>query len=100
MQTKNPNRVFPSKKQLCYYYSSLLDSAGMNTSITPDERRELAEIVGMNEQYLYQCLTGRREMSAWEAVRVEQASGGRITRKMLCQGSWAAIWPELTEAQA
>jgi len=39
-------------------------------------------------------------MSAWEAVRVEQASGGRITRKMLCQGSWAALWPELTETQA
>ena len=55
----------------------------MNTQIAPDERRALAEKVGMNEQYLYQCLSGRREMSAWEAVRIEQESGGKITRKML-----------------
>ena len=72
----------------------------MNTQIAPDERRALAEKVGMNEQYLYQCLSGRREMSAWEAVRIEQESGGKITRKMLCQGSWKSIWPELVEAPA
>ena len=70
----------------------------MNTQIAPDERRALAEKVGMNEQYLYQCLSGRREMSAWEAVRIEQESEGKITRKMLCQGSWKSIWPELVEA--
>lgn len=70
----------------------------MNTQIAPDERRALAEKVGMNEQYLYQCLSGRREMSAWEAVRIEQESGGKITRKMLCQGSWKSIWPELVGA--
>ena len=70
----------------------------MNTQIAPDERRALAEKVGMNEQYLYQCLSGRREMSAWEAVRIEQESGGKITRKMLCQGSWKSIWPELVRA--
>ena len=70
----------------------------MNTQITPDERRQLAEKVGMNEQYLYQCLTGRREMSASEAVRIEQESQGRVSRKMLCQGCWQLIWPELVEA--
>ena len=72
----------------------------MNTQITPDERRQLAEKVGINEQYLYQCLTGRRDMSASEAVRVEMASDGRLTRQMLCQESWQSIWPELVEAQA
>lgn len=72
----------------------------MNTQISPDERRQLAEKVGINEQYLYQCLTGRRDMSASEAVRVEMASDGRLTRQMLCQESWQSIWPELVEAQA
>jgi DNA-binding transcriptional regulator YdaS (Cro superfamily) len=72
----------------------------MNTQITPDERRQLAEKVGINEQYLYQCLTGRREMSASEAVRVEQETGGRLGRKMVCQGTWQSIWPELVEARA
>jgi len=70
----------------------------MNTQISPDERRQLAEKVGINEQYLYQCLTGRREMSAWEAVRVEQQTEGRVNRKMVCQGSWQSIWPELVES--
>jgi DNA-binding transcriptional regulator YdaS (Cro superfamily) len=70
----------------------------MSTQITPDERRQLAEKVGMNEQYLYQCLTGRREMSAWEAVRIEQQTEGRVSRKMVCQGSWQSIWPELVSA--
>ena len=72
----------------------------MNTQITPDERRQLAEKVGINEQYLYQCLTGRREMSAWEAVRVEQQTKGRVTRQMVCQETWQRIWPELVEAKA
>jgi DNA-binding transcriptional regulator YdaS (Cro superfamily) len=71
----------------------------MNT-ITADERRCLAKKVGINEQYLYQCLTGRREMSAWEAVRVEQQTDGRVTRKMVCQGSWRSIWPELLKDEA
>ena len=70
----------------------------MNTQITPDERRRLAEKVGINEQYLYQCLTGRREMSAVEAVRIEQASEGAITRKMVCTATWPDIWPELIGA--
>jgi DNA-binding transcriptional regulator YdaS (Cro superfamily) len=72
----------------------------MNTQITPDERRQLAEKVGINEQYLYQCLTGRREMSAGEAVRVEQQTEGRVTRQMVCQETWQRIWPELVEAKA
>lgn len=69
-------------------------------TISAEKRRQLADKVGINEQYLYQCLTGRREMSAWEAVRVEQETKGAVTRKMVCQGSWQSIWPELVEAQA
>lgn len=69
-------------------------------TIPAEERRQLAVKVGINEQYLYQCLTGRREMSAWEAVRVEQETKGAVTRKMVCQASWQSIWPELVEAQA
>jgi DNA-binding transcriptional regulator YdaS (Cro superfamily) len=64
-------------------------------TITANERRSLAEQVGINEQYLYQCLTGRRDMSATEAVRLEQETNGRLDRKMLCRGSWRSIWPEL-----
>jgi DNA-binding transcriptional regulator YdaS (Cro superfamily) len=76
----------------------MLELQPMNI-ITADERRQLAEKVGINEQYLYQCLTGRRDMSAIEAVRVEQETDGRVGRKMVCQGSWQSIWPELVKDQ-
>lgn len=69
----------------------------MSTQITPEQRREVAAKVGVHEQYLYQCLTGRRDMNPAEARRVEQESDGLVTRKMLCQKTWAGIWPELTE---
>ena len=48
-----------------------------------------------NEQYLYQLLTGRRDMNPAEARRLEEESGGELTRRMLCQKTWHRIWPEL-----
>lgn len=68
---------------------------GMKIEITPAQRRELAAKAGVHEQYLYQCLTGRRDMNPAEARRVEDVLGGAITRQMLCQKTWKRIWPEL-----
>lgn len=67
----------------------------MPANITPDQRREFARRAGVNEQYLYQCLTGRRDMGADEAIRVETALGGDLTRKDLCPNVWQKRWPEL-----
>ena len=72
----------------------------MDTNITAAERKVLAKKHGLNEQYLYQCLTGRRDMKPQEARRVEAESGGRLKRQELCQNSWREIWPELVEDQA
>ena len=63
----------------------------------PAERAALAEKVGVNEQYLYQCLTGRKAMNAEEAVRVERESGGVVTRRDLRIHDWHRIWPELVD---
>jgi len=65
------------------------------STITPQDRRRLADAHGINEQYLYQCLTGRRDMSPAEARRIETESGGELMRWSLCQSTWHAIWPEL-----
>ena len=67
----------------------------MDKQITASDRREWAEKLGVNEQYLYQCLTGRREMNPAEARRIEVDSEGAITRQMLCQKTWEGIWPDL-----
>ena len=65
--------------------------------ITATQRKELAQSLGVNEQYLYQCLSGRRDMNPAEARRLEEASGGKLRRQWLCQGTWRSIWPELAK---
>ena len=65
--------------------------------MTRKERRDWAERLGINEQYLYQCMTGRRDMGPAVARRIESESGGAITRRMVCHRTWQAIWPELAE---
>ena len=67
----------------------------METNLPPQERIKWAEQLGVNEQYLYQCLTGRRDMNPAEARRIERESGGVISRQMICQKTWRGIWPEL-----
>lgn len=69
----------------------------MTSQITPEIRRALAAKVGVHEQYLYQCLTGRRDMNPTEARRIEDATKGQLTRQMLCQRTWLGIWPELAK---
>jgi len=71
----------------------------MSNEITPEKRKLLAEKLNLSEQYLYQCLTGRRDMGPIEARRVETESDGAVTRQMLCQRTWRGIWPELANRQ-
>ena len=67
----------------------------ISPEMPPSERAELAARLGLNEQYLYQCLSGRRQMKAVEAARVERETGGRIRRWHLRQNDWRDTWPEL-----
>lgn len=64
-------------------------------AISSDERKQLSEQLGINDDYLYQLLTGRREMDAIEAVRLEIRSGRRLRRWHLRARTWHEIWPEL-----
>lgn len=65
----------------------------METEITPERRRQLAAQHGVNEQYLYQCLSGRRDMGPAEAVRLYIATKGELRLDRLCQRTHASIWP-------
>lgn len=47
-------------------------------NITVTERRKFAERCGIEEQYLYQILTGRRPASPELSARIERESGGRL----------------------
>ena len=72
----------------------------MEIKIIPERRKQLAEKHSVNEQYLYQCLTGRRDMKNSEAMRLETESGGEVTRQMLCQKTFMDVWPELVKTDA
>lgn len=72
----------------------------MPTSLKPAERREIAEQFGLNEQYLWQCLAGKRDMNPTTARRLEDETGGRLRRQDLCQKTWRGIWPELAIPKA
>jgi len=51
--------------------------------ITAAERKAIASASGVDEQYLYQCLTGRRKMPALRCPEIELASAGRVTCEQL-----------------
>lgn len=70
----------------------------MDDVISPKERAQIAEMVGLDDQYLYQCLSGRKDMKPKEAVRVERESGGRLRRWHLRRSDWHQTWPELIGA--
>jgi DNA-binding transcriptional regulator YdaS (Cro superfamily) len=72
----------------------------MSKQFTPEDRKRLAAAAGIDEQYLYQCLTGRRDMNPERARRAEIDTHGELTRQTLCQKTYAGIWPELVEASA
>lgn len=72
----------------------------MDTIITAQRRRELAQLTGKSDAYLYQCLAGIRDMNPAEALRLEQLTKGELHRRRLCQRTWAAIWPELAGVKA
>lgn len=72
---------------------------GMANQLTPDDRKRLAALTGIDEQYLYQCLTGRRDMNPERARRAEVETKGELTRQMLCQKTYAGIWPELVASK-
>lgn len=63
--------------------------------LSPADRRTLAEQAGVDEQYLYQCLTGRKDMKTNEAVRVERVTERRLRRWHLRRNDWWQHWPEL-----
>lgn len=72
---------------------------GMSTQLAVADRKRLAERLGLSEPYLYQCLTGRRDMDPGEAMSLEIRSGGELKRWSLRQRDWFRIWPELIGAE-
>lgn len=56
----------------------------------------LAETVGISPSYLSQMASGATNISPENAVKIETATNGQVTRQELRPLDWEAIWPELT----
>lgn len=66
--------------------------------MTAAERQRVAAAVGLDEQYLYQCLSGRRAVPIHHCLPIEQATDGRVSRRDLRPKDWHRIWPDLVAA--
>lgn len=62
-------------------------------------RNAMADELGVNRDWFYQCLSGQREMGSKLAARIEVETGGKVTRQMLCQKSYREHWPELARKE-
>lgn len=66
--------------------------------LTPEDRRRLADMVGVNEATLYQAVTGKgKGFSPAECVRIERESKRELRRWDLRPNDWHLIWPELIQ---
>jgi len=71
--------------------------ASMKTEFSAEERSAIVEKTGVNAAYLYQCLSGRKDMKPADAVRVEREAGIVGLRLALRRRDGGEIWPELAE---
>jgi hypothetical protein len=67
--------------------------------LPPERRREIAEPLGISEQYLYQILRGDGVASPALARRLNAAEPSLALRD-LRPDDWQDIWPELAESEA
>ena len=71
----------------------------MSNARSPEERRRLAQKVGVDEASLYQALTGKGYgFSPKECVRIERDSDFELRRWELRTKDWHENWPELIDA--
>lgn len=72
----------------------------MSKALSPEDRRRLAEKVGVNPATLYQAMTSKGAgFSPEKCVRIERDSDGELRRWDLRPNDWHRIWPELIGAE-
>lgn len=52
-------------------------------TVEPSVRSRIADEVGLHEQYLYQCFTGRRKLPPDHCPAIERATQGAVTVEQL-----------------
>lgn len=59
---------------------------------------KLADELGVSISYLSQMASGKAPISPERMVKIEQITGGSVTRKDEFPTNWSLIWPEIDAA--
>lgn len=65
---------------------------------TPERRHEIAKMLGVHEQYLYQILNGLKTASPKLASRLNRIDA-RARLQELRPADWQEIWPEMGKSK-
>jgi len=60
----------------------------------------LAKLIGVAPSFVNQWVSRERPVPVKHCLAIEQATGGKVTRKELRPKDWEAIWPELATPKA
>lgn len=58
----------------------------------------LASLIGVKQQHVWNWLNRGNAVPIEHCAAIEQATGGKVTRRDLRPDDWARIWPELADA--
>lgn len=56
---------------------------------------KMAQALGVSVQSVYFWRTGKRGIPIEHGARIEEVTGGEVTRQQLWPNDWHRIWPEL-----
>ena len=59
---------------------------------SPDQLKKISGVMSVDS--LKNCAYGSRKVSHMNAYKLEKATNGQLTRKML-RDDWAEVWPDL-----
>ena len=60
-------------------------------------QKDLAAALGVSAGFVSHMVMGRRVVPPKYCPRIEEITGGQVTRKDLRPDDWHEIWPELKE---
>lgn len=93
---KNP---FAPIAKACEVAKSLLDPNGLYSARQQKGEASLAKLLSVTPGTVNHWLWRRRPVPVAQCVRIEQLTGGQVTRQMLRPDDWESIWPDIEKSK-
>lgn len=82
----------------CEAAKAVIDPNGLYGARQQKGEASLAKLLMVTPGTVNHWLWRRRPVPVTQCVRIEQLTGGAVTRQMLRPDDWAQIWPDLIES--